>query len=203
MGSPHWSGYRAPLFAVWFYIYTPFQHTPFNQAEVRSYFYSSLHHMNINSRGKGLCDTSLLHWSKLLLTTPALHTHRHKHTNQPFIQPTTASQPKSPLPNSGVISKEPGGQARQTPTSCWCNGHFRWTTNRPFLFVFLVLLLLQVMIWYCTSGSLYVSSHNFFKNNRILIKQRSKCSESWALLGGLLMGQHGNQYQNICFFYFV
>ena len=28
--------------------------------EERSYFYSSLHHMYINSRGKGLCGTSLL-----------------------------------------------------------------------------------------------------------------------------------------------
>ena len=49
--------------------------------------------------------------ANFLLTAPALHTLTPKHTNQPFIHPTTASQSKSPLSNSGVISEEPGGQA--------------------------------------------------------------------------------------------
>ena len=74
--------------------------------------------MHWYSRGKGyVIPGSFAEANFSSQLQPSTHTHRPKHTNQPFIHPTTASQPKSPLPNSSVISEEPGGQA--TPTGCF------------------------------------------------------------------------------------
>ena len=52
-------------------------------------------------------------------SSPPQCPHTHTHTHQLFIHPTTASQPKSSLPNSSVISKGLVASYLQFDTDCY------------------------------------------------------------------------------------